>query len=260
MVGLDLHAHEAFAEHSDGSSVRVPLTPDRPVAEVTRGLLGAVRGLGTPIEINPKPQEVAWTVPLDEDDEHATYDAGAGRGLLRRRRAGRARARRVPGALPRPLHPGQRLVGLLRPLGQPLLRAPGRPALGRLHHAQLDGRPGGRRRLVARRPPPRRRRVLRLRPPRARRLRRRGPRPGGPLGRRPRPVHARVGRRRRAPTTRTPPRSSSPAPPSSTPASSATGTRASPPPPRETRPRSRDGYGRVRNWPRNERAAAVSTR
>ena len=74
MVGLDLHAHEAFAEHSDGRSVRVPLTPDRPVAEVTRGLLGAVRGLGTPIEINPKPQEVAWTVPLDEDDEHATYD------------------------------------------------------------------------------------------------------------------------------------------------------------------------------------------
>ena len=78
VVGLDLHAHEAFAEHSDGSSVRVPLTPDRSVAEVTRGLLGAVRGMGTPIEINPKPQEVAWTVPLDEDDEHATYDAGQG--------------------------------------------------------------------------------------------------------------------------------------------------------------------------------------
>jgi hypothetical protein len=74
VVGLDLHAHEAFAEHTDGTSVRVPLTPDRPVAEVTRGLLGAVRGLGTPIEINPKPQEVAWTVPLDEDDDHATYD------------------------------------------------------------------------------------------------------------------------------------------------------------------------------------------
>ena len=74
VVGLDLHAHEAFAEHSDGSSVRVPLTPDQPVAEVTNGLLGAVRGMGTPIEINTKPQEVAWTVPLDEDYEHATYD------------------------------------------------------------------------------------------------------------------------------------------------------------------------------------------
>src|SRR5215210_9127380 len=74
VVGLDLHAHEAFAEHSDGRGHRVPLTPDRPVAEVTEGLLGAVRELGTPIEIDPTPQEVAWTVPLDEDREHATYD------------------------------------------------------------------------------------------------------------------------------------------------------------------------------------------
>jgi len=74
VVGLDLHAHEAFAEHSDGRGHRVPLTPDRPVAEVTEGLLGAVRELGTPIEIDPTPQEVAWSVPLDEDREHATYD------------------------------------------------------------------------------------------------------------------------------------------------------------------------------------------
>jgi hypothetical protein len=26
------------------------------------------------VEINPKPQEVSWTVPLDEDREHSTYD------------------------------------------------------------------------------------------------------------------------------------------------------------------------------------------
>src|SRR5829696_2757479 len=74
VVGLDLHAHEAFAEHSDGRALRVRLAPDRPVGEVTRELLGAVRGLGTPIEIDPTPQEVEWTVPLDEDTEHATYD------------------------------------------------------------------------------------------------------------------------------------------------------------------------------------------
>src|SRR5215217_9061999 len=74
VVGLDLHAHEAFAEHSDGRSARVPLTPDRAVADVTRELLDAVRGLGTPIAIDPTPQEVAWSVPLDEDREHATYD------------------------------------------------------------------------------------------------------------------------------------------------------------------------------------------
>ena len=74
VVGLDLHAHEAFAEHSDGRAARVPLAPDRAVADVTNDLLGAVRGLGVAIEIDPAPQEVAWTVPLDEDREHATYD------------------------------------------------------------------------------------------------------------------------------------------------------------------------------------------
>ena len=71
--------------------------------------------------------------------------------LLRRRDPGRARPRRVPRAVPRALDAGQRLVGLVRPRGEPVLRPAGRPAVGRLHHAQRDGRPGGRRRLVARR-------------------------------------------------------------------------------------------------------------
>ena len=53
-----------------------PLTPDRPVGAVTRELLDAVRGLGGAVEIDPTPQEVPWSVPLDEDDEHATYDTG----------------------------------------------------------------------------------------------------------------------------------------------------------------------------------------
>ena len=74
VVALDLHSHEAVAEHSDGRSERVALTPDRPVGEVTRELLRSVGGLVGAVEIDPTPQEVAWTVPLDEDDEHATYD------------------------------------------------------------------------------------------------------------------------------------------------------------------------------------------
>jgi hypothetical protein len=74
VAALDLHTHEAVAEHSDGRAQRVPLTPDRPVGEVTRELLGALRKFGGGVEINPTPQEVTWTVPLDEDDEHATYD------------------------------------------------------------------------------------------------------------------------------------------------------------------------------------------
>ena len=34
----------------------------------------AVRALGGPVEIDPTPQEVPWSVPLDEDEEHARYD------------------------------------------------------------------------------------------------------------------------------------------------------------------------------------------
>jgi hypothetical protein len=75
-VALDLHAHEAVAEHSDGRATRIPLTPDRPVGEVTRELLVVVSALAGPVEIDPTPQEVPWTVPLDEDTEHATYDPG----------------------------------------------------------------------------------------------------------------------------------------------------------------------------------------
>src|SRR4051795_2297160 len=39
VVALDLHRHEAIAEHSDGRAERVPLTPDRSVGVVTRDLL-----------------------------------------------------------------------------------------------------------------------------------------------------------------------------------------------------------------------------
>jgi hypothetical protein len=74
VVALDLHRHEALAEHSDGQVARVALTPDRAVGEVTREVLAAVRSLAGPTEIDPTPQEVAWTVALDEDDEHASYD------------------------------------------------------------------------------------------------------------------------------------------------------------------------------------------
>src|SRR5437588_1525719 len=74
VAALDLHAHEAIVEHSDGRVQRIPLTPNRAVAEVTRDVLAAVRGLVGPVPFNPTPQETPWTTPLDEDEEHATYD------------------------------------------------------------------------------------------------------------------------------------------------------------------------------------------
>jgi Family of unknown function (DUF5996) len=76
VVALDLRVHEAVIEHSGGRIEQVELTPDRAVGEVTREVLAAVRRVGGAVEIDPAPQEVPWTVPLDEDEEHAHYDPG----------------------------------------------------------------------------------------------------------------------------------------------------------------------------------------
>jgi Family of unknown function (DUF5996) len=77
VAALDLRAHEAVVEHSGGGARRIALGPDRPVGEVTADVLGAVRDLAGPVEIDSTPQEVSWGVPLDEDREHATYDREA---------------------------------------------------------------------------------------------------------------------------------------------------------------------------------------
>jgi hypothetical protein len=74
VVALDLHAHEAVVEHSSGPARRVPLTPNRAVGAVTRQVLAAVRDLGGPVDVNLTPQEVPWSVALDEDDEHTAYE------------------------------------------------------------------------------------------------------------------------------------------------------------------------------------------
>ena len=65
------------------------LRPDRAVGEVTRELLRGIRELAGEVEINTTPQEVAWTAPLDEDDEHASYDVEQVAALLRRGHAAR---------------------------------------------------------------------------------------------------------------------------------------------------------------------------
>src|SRR3954454_22969617 len=79
---LDLQSHEAIAEHSDGRTHRVPLVPNRAVGEVTRELLEGIRSLAGDVQINSTPQEVSWTMPLDEDHEHRTYDASQIAGYL----------------------------------------------------------------------------------------------------------------------------------------------------------------------------------
>jgi hypothetical protein len=74
VVALDLQCHEVRIESSDGQERHIALTPNRPVGAVTRDVLAAVRELAGPVEINPKPQEVSWTAPLDQDEDHRHYD------------------------------------------------------------------------------------------------------------------------------------------------------------------------------------------
>lgn len=78
VAALDLRAHEAVVEHSGGGERRIALGPDRAVGAVTKEVIAAARELaGTAVKIDPTPQEVTWSVPLDEDEEHATYDPQA---------------------------------------------------------------------------------------------------------------------------------------------------------------------------------------
>ncbi len=77
VVALDLHRDEALIETSEGERSAVPLIPNRAVGEVTRDVLARVAEVAGEATIDPTPQEVAWTVPLDRDAEHATYDEQA---------------------------------------------------------------------------------------------------------------------------------------------------------------------------------------
>ena len=73
---VDLHVHQTVIEHSDGRRFGVPLTPHRPVGDVTREVLTAVGDLVGPVTFDPRPQETPWSTPLDEDNQHATFDTG----------------------------------------------------------------------------------------------------------------------------------------------------------------------------------------
>src|SRR4051795_7577162 len=56
VAALDLRTHEAVVEHSGGRETRIALTPNRPVAQVTRDVLEAVGRLGAPSRSIPRPR------------------------------------------------------------------------------------------------------------------------------------------------------------------------------------------------------------
>jgi hypothetical protein len=82
VTALDLRDHCAIVEHSGGRIHTVALAPDRAVADVTRDVLDGVHDLAGPFDIDLTPQEVSWSVALDEDREHASYDIDAVRSYL----------------------------------------------------------------------------------------------------------------------------------------------------------------------------------
>lgn len=178
VVTLDLHRHETVMEHSDGRTERVPLTPSRSVGEVSRDVLAGMGRLGGPVEINPNPQEVSWSAPLNEDEEHRTYEPGAVATYF----AAATRAALVLAdlrALPGTELSGQRVVGHVRPGREPVFGSPGRAAFSGLHHAQCRRRPADRDWLVGRRCPPSRAGFLRVCRAGTGRVCQRGPRTGG---------------------------------------------------------------------------------
>lgn len=74
VAGFDFHTHEAFVEHSNGLGDRIPLYPGVSTGELTRELVKVVSALGGDVTIAMDPQEVPWSVPLDQDEEHNHYD------------------------------------------------------------------------------------------------------------------------------------------------------------------------------------------
>jgi hypothetical protein len=74
VVVLDLRNHEIVIETSAKGSSHVALAPGRPVGAVVRQVLDAIRQLTDRVDIDMRPQEVTWTVPLDEDEIHAHYE------------------------------------------------------------------------------------------------------------------------------------------------------------------------------------------
>ena len=193
---LDLHCHEVIVDHADGRGARIPLTPHRSVGAVTRDVLEAVRALAGDVPFDAQPQESPWTVPLDADEEHATYDAvqvGA-------YHAAATRAAQILAAFRAPYRgrstPVNAWWGSFDLAVSLFSGEPAQPPSGRLHHAQRDGRAGGRRRLVARRRALRQGRVHAYAHPAPDGYRRRRPRARRrALGRRARRVPARLGRR-----------------------------------------------------------------
>ena len=70
---FDFIHHQLQLMTSAGEERALPLSP-KSVAAFYRELFAMLRGAGIDVQINPKPQEIANPIALDQDETHASYD------------------------------------------------------------------------------------------------------------------------------------------------------------------------------------------
>jgi hypothetical protein len=73
-IDFDFIEHHLLVQASDGRIAKVALKP-RSVADFYRELMQRLEGLGLPVYIHTKPNELEDATPLDQDETHAAYDA-----------------------------------------------------------------------------------------------------------------------------------------------------------------------------------------
>src|SRR5437667_2581521 len=75
-IEFDLIDHVVALRTSDGRSSHVTLEP-RSVASFYEATMAALRELGVPVTIFPRPVEVVEAIPFAEDEQHHSYDGEA---------------------------------------------------------------------------------------------------------------------------------------------------------------------------------------
>ncbi|KWX56509.1 DUF5996 family protein [Mycobacterium sp. NAZ190054] len=73
---FDFVDHRLWIRTSDGGSAAVALEP-KPVADFYAQTMAALRDLDIEARISKTPNEVATSIPFDQDTEHSSYDAAA---------------------------------------------------------------------------------------------------------------------------------------------------------------------------------------
>jgi len=72
-IEFNFNDHKLEVRSSSGQGRALSLAP-KSVAAFYRELFDTLRSVGVDTRINPKPQEIADPIPLDQDENHASYD------------------------------------------------------------------------------------------------------------------------------------------------------------------------------------------